>query len=141
MNQALADIILVIHALFIAFVVIGLALIVSGGLRRWPWVKNFWFRLAHLLAIGLVTAEVWLGRVCPLTIWENRLRDGAEGTAYPAGFIQYWLNRLIYCDLPPWVFQLAYTLFAILVVLAWVLVRPRSPWRNHHRTEREHAAS
>ncbi|MFZ5595280.1 MAG: DUF2784 family protein, partial [Pseudomonadota bacterium] len=44
-NQLLADLILVVHALFIAFVVLGFALIVIGMFRHWDWVRNMWFRL------------------------------------------------------------------------------------------------
>ncbi len=49
----LADAIVIIHALFVAFVVFGMAAIVVGLVLRWGWVRNFWFRVLHLAAIGL----------------------------------------------------------------------------------------
>ena len=124
LNLLAADVILALHAMFVAFVVGGLALIVVGGLRKWQWVHNLWFRAAHLGAIGVVVFQVWLGRVCPLTIWEMALRsDGGPGT-YSGTFVGYWLGRLLYYDAPPWVFVLVYTLFGLLVVFCWFWVRP-----------------
>ena len=68
MRSALfADAVLVLHFLFIVFVVGGLVLVVVGNLRSWRWVNTWWFRLAHLAAIGVVVAEAWLGVMCPLT--------------------------------------------------------------------------
>ena len=69
-----ADALLVLHSLFVAFVVCGLLLVIVGGLRGWAWVHNRWFRLAHLVAIGCVVVQSWLGLVCPLTTWEMALR-------------------------------------------------------------------
>jgi len=124
MPLILADLILVTHALFVAFVILGLAAILLGRLWRWGWVRNWWFRLTHLLAIGFVTAESWLGLVCPLTEWENRSRAAAGGSAYASSFIQHWLHEILYFNFPPWVFTVAYTAFGILVLIAWLLVQP-----------------
>ncbi|UCF95439.1 MAG: DUF2784 domain-containing protein [Desulfobacterales bacterium] len=127
MYGVLADIILLIHALFIAFVVFGFILIIAGIVRRWFWIENFWFRLIHLVAIGTVAAMAWCGEICPLTVWESRLREAAGGDAYPGTYVQYWLQRLIYYNFPPWVFVLGYTVFAALVLLTWIAKPPRSP--------------
>ncbi len=48
-----ADALLALHVSFVAFVIFGLVLIVVGGLRGWGWVRNRWFRIAHLAAIGV----------------------------------------------------------------------------------------
>lgn len=124
MHLLLADLILVTHALFVAFVVAGLVAILPGGYWRWGWVRNWWFRLSHLLAIGFVIAESWLGMVCPLTEWESRSREAAGGSAHAGSFIQYWLHEILFYDFAPWVFTVAYTVFGMLVLLAWLLVPP-----------------
>ena len=124
MHLLLADLILVTHALFVAFVILGLVAILLGRHRRWGWVRNWWFRVIHLLAIGIVMAESWLGLICPLTEWENRSREAAGGSAYTNSFIQYWLHEILFYDFPPWVFTIAYTVFGILVLIAWLLVPP-----------------
>lgn len=122
--SVLADLTLLVHLAFIAFVVGGQACIVAGGLRGWRWVRRFAFRLAHLLAIGVVVAQAWANRVCPLTVWESDLRVAAGGEAYSGTFIQHWVGRLVFYDAPQWVFTLVYTLFGALVLASWVWVRP-----------------
>ena len=79
--QFLAEAVLVLHFAIVSFVVGGLVLIVAGNLLRWHWVNGLWFRLAHLAAIGVVVAQAWLGKVCPLTTLEPRRREGAEPNA------------------------------------------------------------
>lgn len=129
--RLLADGLLILHAAFVAFVVFGLVLIVVGGLLRWAWVRNFWFRLAHLSAIGVVVALSWCNAICPLTRWENRLRELANQPPYENGFVQHWLGQLIFFEAPPLAFTLAYTVFGALVACAWIWVRPR-PFRWRH---------
>lgn len=124
MHLFLADFILVTHALFVVFVVLGLVATLLGRYWRWSWARNLWFRLTHLVAIGVVIAESWLGLVCPLTEWESRSREAAGGEAYSSSFIQHWLHEILFYDFDPWVFTVAYTVFGILVVIAWVLVPP-----------------
>ena len=121
-----ADIILFTHVLFVAFVVIGLVLIYIGKARAWYWVRNPWFRLAHLLAIGVVALQSWLGARCPFTIWEMSFRERAGGATYPGDFISHWLGEILYYRAPEWVFVLIYTAFALLVVVSWFYIRPRS---------------
>jgi hypothetical protein len=128
---ALANAVLVLHVGVVLFVVGGLVLIVLGNARSWRWVNTWWFRLAHVAAIGVVVAEAWFGVVCPLTTLEAWLRMRAGAPVHGgSGFIEHWLQRLLYYDAPAWVFTLGYTLFALLVVLAWWRFPPR--WRGGH---------
>lgn len=120
-----ADFVLLVHFLFVLFVVGGLASIWLGaalgspGLRRW--VRNFWFRTAHLGATLFVAGESLLGMACPLTVWEDALRgQGAAAT----GFLQRWLHQILYYDLPAWVFTMAYIGFAALVVVTYRMLPP-----------------
>jgi hypothetical protein len=120
-----ADALLVTHALFVAFVVLGLILIFVGKLLAWRWVRNPWFRVIHLLGIGVVVLQSWCGVICPLTIWEMDLRLKAGETIYRDSFITHWLNELLYYQAPSWVFTAGYTAFGGLVLASWFLVRPR----------------
>ena len=119
-----ADGLLIIHALFIVFVAFGLILIFIGLIRRWRWVRNPWFRFTHLGAIGIVVIQAWLNVICPLTIWENNLREKAGGVTYAGSFIRHWLHKLIFYQAEAWVFTISYTAFAALVALAWYLYPP-----------------
>ena len=130
-----ADGLLIIHALFIAFVVFGLILIIAGLVRGWRWVKNPWFRFIHLGAIGIVVIQAWLNVICPLTIWENNLREKAGEAIYAGSFIQHWLHDLIFYQAEAWVFTLSYTAFATLVVLVWYLAPPSSFPRRRESSE------
>lgn len=130
----LADLVLVVHAAFVAFVVVGLVLIWIGRLRRWSFVRNFWFRAAHLAAIGVVAAESLADYVCPLTTWEDQLRLLAGGEQrYQGSFIQHWLHRVIFFDLGENVFTIVYIAFFIAIALSLWLVPPRSPRRSRKR--------
>ena len=127
----LADLVLVVHASFVAFVIIGLLLIWIGQLRHWAFVRNFWFRVAHLAAIGVVAAESLSGFVCPLTTWEDRLRLLAGGEQrYAGSFIQHWLHQVIFFDLSESFFTIAYVAFFLAVALSLRFVPPRWPRRN-----------
>ena len=120
-----ADLVLLLHASFVLFVVAGLVLIFVGKIRCWGWVRNFWFRSAHLIAIGLVMIQTWFGAICPLTTLEMALRSSAGMATYPGAFISYWLETLLYYQAPVWVFALCYTVFGALVIASWFWVPPR----------------
>jgi hypothetical protein len=121
-----ADLLLLGHVLFVAFVVAGFILIVVGKLLDWRWVRNPWFRVTHLAAILVVALQSWLGVVCPLTTWEMALRGRAGDEVYSGTFMSHWLDALLYYEAPAWVFILAYTVFALAVAGCWFWVRPGS---------------
>lgn len=117
----LADTIVVIHLFIMVFITAGLPLIYIGAARRWTWIRDWRWRVTHLAAIGLVAAESLAGIVCPLTLWEDALR----GQQSKEGFIERWVDRILFYDFPAWVFTIAYTVFAALVVATWFAVPPR----------------
>lgn len=120
-----ADAVLYLHALFVAFVVFGLLLVLVGKLRAWRWVHGLRFRILHALAIAFVVLQAWLGALCPLTRWEMVLRERAGEATYTGAFIAQWVERLLYYRAPEWVFVVLYTAFGALVAASWIWVRPR----------------
>ncbi|GAB3626295.1 membrane protein [Pandoraea terrae] len=118
----LADVVLIVHALFVVAVVGGLGLIWLGVACRWRWIRIVWLRGAHLAAVAFVALSSLVGWACPLTIFEDRLRGR---TQVPDGFIQRWVGHLLYHDWPTWVFTSLYLVFAVLVALTWRQVPPR----------------
>jgi hypothetical protein len=64
--------------------------------------------------------ESLVGIVCPLTHWE----DAVRGQQTEVGFIERWVDRILFYDLPTWVFTSTYTGFAVLVAITWMVVRP-----------------
>ncbi len=119
-----ADLVLLIHVLFVAFVVFGLLLVLVGKLLSWRWVYNRTFRLAHLASIGIVVIQSWFGMICPLTTWEMALRAKAGDAVYSGTFISHWLETILYYNAPAWVFAVCYTVFGLLVIISWFWVRP-----------------
>jgi hypothetical protein len=107
--------------------VLGFVLIWIGYFRGWTFVRNIWFRAAHLAAMGYVALEAIAGLTCPLTAWEARFRVMAgQEERYEGSFIQHWVHRLIFFDLPEWVFTIVYLSFFALFLLTFWIVRPRT---------------
>jgi hypothetical protein len=123
--RLLADLIVTVHSAYVAFVVVGQALILAGLWRGWGWVRNWWFRVAHLVAIAIVALEAVFNVACPLTVWEQRLRELAGQEASRGTFVGDLLHNLIFVDAPPWAFTAAYVAFAVLVAATFVLAPPR----------------
>ena len=128
----LADAVLVLHAAIAVFVVGGLLAVLLGNLLGWRWVNRRGFRIAHLAAIAVVVAQAWFGIDCPLTSLEMWLRMRSGGATYAGGFVEHWLQRLLYYQAPPWVFVLGYTVFGGLVAATWfgLPAEPRNPRRG-----------
>ena len=122
----LADFLAGIHLLYVLFVVGGEALILIGGFARWSWIRSLAFRITHLLAIAFVAVNDLLGNLCPLTIWEYRLREAAGQQAeWDITFVGRLFRAVIYHDLPVWAYSLLYVGFSLLVVLTLIIFPPR----------------
>src|SRR5687767_15618663 len=125
----LADTVLILHFGFVLFVVGGLLVTWIGYFARWRFVRNPWFRCAHLLAMAVVVAESLFGVICPLTKWEMALRVKAgEDPAYADSFVQHWVHRVMFFEISERTFTLIYVIFFVLIVLSLVVVPPR-PFR------------
>lgn len=138
MARYIADVVVVVHAAYIAFVVFGMLAILLGVVLHWQWIGNFWFRLSHLLAIAIVAVQSVLGIICPLTLLENHLREQAGQEGYGASFIGYWTHELIFYKAPPWVFTVCYCLFAAAVMAMLFLSPPR--WPRKHAAQESRSA-
>lgn len=117
----LADLVLIAHFAFVLFVVGALGAIWIGAVAGWRWVRNYWFRALHLVAICIVAAESIFGIACPLTTLEDALRR----TSPRIGFVAQWVQRLLYYSLPEWVFTAAYIAFALAVAATWWWITPQ----------------
>ena len=83
-----ADLVLVVHFAFVAFVVAG-----GAFALRWPRVA--W---AHMPAVIWGVLIEFFGWICPLTPLEIALRHRAGEAAYTGGFIAHYVMRVIYPD-------------------------------------------
>jgi len=141
MYQALADLVLVLHASIVLFVVGGLVVVIIGNARQWNWVNAAWFRVAHLIAIAVVVLQAWAGVICPLTTLESWLRIHGGSPGYTSSFIEHWMQRALFYEAPSWVFTLLYTAFAAMVAATWWRYPPtRKPGTSLSRASRSVAA-
>lgn len=119
-----ADLVLVLHLAFIAFVVLGALLV----------LRYRWFVYIH------VPAAIWgafveiTGRICPLTIWENSFRESAGETGYADSFIEHYLLPVIYPaglthNIQMWIAGLV--IVANVVIYGWLLYR----WNRSREAE------
>jgi hypothetical protein len=123
-----ADLIVAAHVAYVSFVVVGQLAIVAGAFLKWSWVRNFWFRLIHLLAIVIVGVEALLRIDCPLTVWEYDLRVLAGQEVSGESFVGRCLHQLIFYNCGEGVLNVAHVAFALLVLVTFLLVPPR--WRR-----------
>ncbi|MBO0697757.1 MAG: DUF2784 domain-containing protein [Zavarzinella sp.] len=126
----LADLMVAIHVGYIGYVVVGQLLIWLGWAVGWKWVRNFWFRATHLLAIAIVTFEELTGIRCPLTVWEEHFRELAGQPTTGETFLGRLLHSLIFYDFQPWVFTTIYMTTLAVVVLTLIFCPPRRPFRR-----------
>jgi uncharacterized membrane protein YeaQ/YmgE (transglycosylase-associated protein family) len=125
MYGILADLVVGIHAAYIAFVIFGLLAILAGYVRKWDWIRNRWFRSIHLAMILIVVAEALMGIVCPLTTLENGLRKLDGQLVRDGSFVGRFIHDLVFYDAPAWIFTLAYCIIGAIVIATFILVPPR----------------
>ncbi|MEM0925276.1 MAG: DUF2784 domain-containing protein [Planctomycetota bacterium] len=126
-----ADAIVLIHFAYVMFVILAVPIVFIGAWRNWQWVRNRWFRLAHVAMIMIVVIESWAGITCPLTTLEKEFRGAAGDQTYDGDFLGNVVHDLLFVEAPPWVFVAGYTAFAILVLSTFWIVPPR--WKQTGR--------
>ncbi|MCD4804073.1 MAG: DUF2784 domain-containing protein [Desulfobacterales bacterium] len=114
----LADAIIIIHLIFILFVILGGLLALRN--KRWS--------IVHLPAVIWAAAIEFKGWICPLTPLENWFREKGGNAIYQGDFIEHYLLPIIYpADLTRGL-QIFFGLSAIIINIAvyvWVLNKIR----------------
>ncbi|NOS82181.1 MAG: DUF2784 domain-containing protein [Nitrospira sp.] len=86
MYPLLADLVLIVHLTFVAFVL-------CGGLLVLKWRRVAWL---HLPAVAWGAVVEFTGWICPLTPLENWLRTQGGETSYRSDFIAQYLIPVLY---------------------------------------------
>ena len=108
----LADVLVLLHLLFVVFVMTGGFLLV-----RWP--RLLWL---HLPAAAWGAFIEFSGGICPLTPLENSLRVLGGGSAYSGDFVERYLLPLLYpAQLTPALQQVLGALVVGVNLLAYAL--------------------
>ncbi len=84
--RVLADLVVLLHTAFVAFVVLG-------GFLAWRWRGVVW---AHVPCALWGIAIEYGGWICPLTPLENYFRRRAGLSGYPGGFIEHYILPVLY---------------------------------------------
>ena len=101
----LADSLVILHFAFTAFVIFG-------GFLTWRWPK---VAFAHVPALAWGCWVEVSHSICPLTPWENHLRQLGGEAGYREGFLAHYLVRVLYPPALTW--QIQWVLAGLLLVI------------------------
>lgn len=116
LSRIAADLVLAVHLGFIVFVILGGLL-----LLRFPKIMYLHIPAAVWGAVVEIS-----GRICPLTTWENDLRQSAGESGYAESFVEHYLVPIIYPAGLTRGVQLTLAgivVFANIVIYGWLLYR------------------
>ena len=117
--RLLADLVLLLHAAFVAYVVLGALLAL-----RWP--RTAW---VHLPIVAWGAGIEFVGGICPLTPLENHWRQLAGEQGYAGGFVEHYVAAALYPDGLTRSVQVALGLLVVAVNAVIYAVA----WRRHRR--------
>ena len=120
MNVLFSEIVLLFHFCIFLFMVLSFFLIPLGYNQKWEWVKNRYYRLIHLILMGIIFIETILGFMCPLTILENFLRNDIKIN----NKITQIIHQIMYWDLPTYQFIILYLLSLLYLIFLWFFFKP-----------------
>jgi hypothetical protein len=103
-----ADLLVIAHLLFVAFVM-------AGGLLLLRWPGLIWL---HLPAVAWGAYIEFSGAICPLTPLENQLRLAAGQATYSGGFVDRYVLPVLYPENLTATIQQGLGLLVLLVNLA-----------------------
>ena len=127
--RLLADLVVVVHLMFIVFVAVGGLLAI-----KWPRLVPL-----HLPVVLWAAAIVTIGFTCPLTPLEKHLRGWSGASSYDGGFVDHYLDDVVY---PGRYTALARMIVAVLILAGYTALlaqnrrghRPVSSPQNDRRT-------
>ena len=120
MNIIFSEIVLFFHFCIFLFMILSFFLIPLGYYQKWEWVKNKYYRLIHLVLMGIIVIETILGFMCPLTILENFLRNDIEIN----NKITQIIHQIMYWDLQTYQFIILYLLSLLYLIFLWFFFKP-----------------
>ena len=126
-DALLAETVLAVHVAIIGFNLFGLIAIPIGAWRGWRFVRAPLWRTLHLASFCVIALQATAGRACFLTDWE----DALSGAPSAQPLIMRWVSRVIFWQLPMWVFNALYLALFAYVLALFFLVPPRR-WAGGH---------
>lgn len=103
--------------------------VVAGGYLAWRWPRAL---LPHLAAVAWAVLGLLVPMACPLTGWQNALRERGGQPRLARGFVDsYLVGPLV----PPHRTVLAKCVIAVVIAISWLGVA------RAHRLHRQHAVN
>jgi len=119
----LADIIVIIHFGWILFMLWGFVIAFCGLFRK-DLFDKWLFRTVHFFGMLYISILAVIDKYCPLTIWENELRQKHDPvSAYSGSFIVHYTEKLVYPDVDQLLLKIV-TIFVAVFTLAVFLIKP-----------------
>jgi len=133
--KILADLVVLIHFAWIVFILWGFILTVYSSIsvyvlrtakNRWRTFFDRWiFRTIHLGGIVYVAILTILGKYCPLTIWENELRQQYNTQlTYHGSFVIYYIEKIVYPEVNYLLFVIPTMIIAVFTALMFIIRPP-----------------
>ncbi len=116
--------ILFFHFAYVCFVAFGMMAVLIGYLCKWKWIHNPWFRFTHLGMILIVVVESLLQIECPLTTWENYLREQSGQLVRHGTFMAEMVSRVMFVSVDHMTMTVIYCIFFSCVVLTFFIAPP-----------------
>jgi hypothetical protein len=115
--RAAADAVVVVHAAFVAFVVLG-------GLLVLRWRRLAWIHVPAAIWGALIEFAGW---ICPLTPLEHALRARGGAAAYRGDFVEHYILPVLYpANLTrPTQYMLGVLVVAVNALIYWRVLRHR----------------
>jgi hypothetical protein len=105
--RVLAEVVLIVHFAFVAFVAVG-------ALLAWRWPSVVWLHVPTLVwSVAIIT----IGFTCPLTPLEKSLRRRAGVESFEGGWIDHYLEDVVYPERSTNVLR---ALVAVVIVVGYV---------------------
>lgn len=109
-----ADLLVILHLLFVCFVILG-------GLLVWKWKRVLYLHIPAAIWGVLIEFQGW---ICPLTSWEQRLREKGYESGYSGGFVEHYILPVLYPSFLTSDIQIVLGTFVIsinLLIYGWII--------------------
>lgn len=110
--RVLADVVVMVHFVFVVFVVVG-------GLLALRWPRVLWVHVpATLYSVVIVAFSI----TCPLTPLERSLRERGGEAGYDESFVERYVEGVLY---PGDMLHQAQAAAAVVVIGSWIVLAAR----------------
>jgi hypothetical protein len=120
----LSRVVAFVHLLYVLFVFLGILFIYVGWMMKFNLIRNFYFRVIHLLAMIVVAIQQYYMINCPLTILEKKLLVLAGKPTYQGAFVAHLMNTYN-LNIKTELYLPLYVGLSLIFLLSFILIPPK----------------